>query len=70
MCFLCLSFSVTINAVLDEMRLSRREYDTLSPARKRQIRNKVSARAFRARKKSIQEELEGQVGDILFSDGS
>lgn len=67
------------------MGISRKKYDAMSPAKKRQIRfvsprshpfaihltdlllrahrNKVSARAFRARKKSLVESLESQIVD-------
>lgn len=78
-------YRTTIAQVLEEMGISRKKYDAMSPARKRQIRlvsprpapftvpltdlllrahrNKVSARAFRARKKSLVESLESQIVD-------
>lgn len=77
-------YRTTIAQVLEEMGISRKKYDAMSPAKKRQIRfvsprppfavhltdlllrayrNKVSARAFRARKKSLVESLESQIVD-------
>lgn len=51
----------TIAQVLSEMGLTRAAYDKMTPFQKRQIRNKVSARAFRARKKSLVETLSAEV---------
>lgn len=51
----------TIAEVLFEMGLTRAAYDKMTPTHKRQIRNKVSARAFRARKKSLVETLSAEV---------
>ncbi|KAL7411982.1 hypothetical protein BDY24DRAFT_394137 [Mrakia frigida] len=49
--------------VLEEMGLTRKDYDGYSSSKKRQIRNKVSARTFRARRKEHIEELEDQLAD-------
>ncbi|KAL7411981.1 hypothetical protein BDY24DRAFT_116538 [Mrakia frigida] len=53
----------TLAEVLAEQGLTQAIYNGLPSAKKRQLRNKVSARAFRARRKDYIDTLEGQLSE-------
>ena len=57
------SKDVNITSAAAEANLSPQEYNKLSSKEKRQLRNKISARAFRLRRKDYIEQLECQLQD-------